>query len=113
MGTKLVDMSPGNTWADIRYGESGTVIRYAGGKGKPARAHEIEARRLNALQYFNILDDAKHLVNEVVVEYRRHASGLFPLFTEIDHDAKRFYILNAGFKRTGQYIDNEGKVHQG
>jgi Domain of unknown function (DUF4157) len=112
MGTKLVDMSAGNTGDDIRYGESGTLIRYAGGKGKAARAHEIEARRLNALQYFNILDDSKHLVNEVVVEYRRHASGLFPLFTEIDRDAKRFYILDSSFKQTGEYIDNKGEVHK-
>lgn len=112
MGTKLVDMSAGNTGDDIRYGESGTLIRYAGGKGKAARAHEIEARRLNALQYFNILDDSKHLVNEVVVEYRRHASGLFPLFTEMDRDAKRFYILDSSFKKTGEYIDNKGEVQK-
>lgn len=109
MGTKYVDKSAGNLGTDIRYGESGTLIRYSGGTGKPAREHEIEARRTNALQCTDILVDSKHLVNEVVIEYRKHASGKFPLFTEIDHAQKRFYILDpATFVRTGKYIDNDG-----
>ena len=109
MGTKYVDKSPGNKGTDIRYGESGTIIRYSGGTGKAAREHEIEARRTNALRYTDILADNKHLVNEVVIEYRKHASGRFPLFTEIDHAQKRFYILDpTTFVRTGKYIDNKG-----
>ncbi len=109
MGTKYVDKSPDNLGTDIRYGETGTLIRYAGGTGKPAREHELEARRTNALEYTKILDDSKKLVNEVVVEYRKHASGRFPLFTEIDHKNKRFYILDpTTFQRTGKYIDNSG-----
>jgi Domain of unknown function (DUF4157) len=112
MGTKYVDKSVGNVGTDIRYGESGTLIRYPGGTGKPARAHELEARRTTALEYTKILGDPKKLVNEVVVEYRKHASGRFPLFTHIDHKDKRFYILDPkkNFERTGQYIDDQGKV---
>ena len=110
MGTKYVDMSAGNEGKDIHYGESGTIIRYAGGFGMPARQHEIEARRTNALRYTDILKDHKTKANEVVVEYRKHASGKFPLFTELDHREKRFYILDpaADFRRTGKYIDNDG-----
>ena len=109
MATKLVDMSAQNDGSDIRYGESGSVVRYKGGEEKLARLHEIEARRLNALQYFNIFDDVKQMRNEVVVEYRKHASDEFPLFTEIDHTNKRFYVLDSKtFVRTGAYIDNLG-----
>ncbi len=112
MGTKCVDKSEGNQGNAVRYGESGTVIRYKGGTGKPARSHEIEARRENALQYRSILDDPKATVNEVVVEYRNHAGGKFPLFTEIDHQKKQFHILDSTtFKRTGKYIDNKGVEH--
>ncbi len=110
MGTKYVDMSAGNAGTDIHYGESGTIIRYAGGSGMPARKHEIEARRTNALRYTDILKANKTRANEVVLEYRKHASDKFPLFTELDHDTKRFYILDPvdGFRRTGKYIDNDG-----
>jgi hypothetical protein len=112
MGTKYVDKSQGNLGTDVHYGETGTVIRYKGGKGMPARSHEIEARRTNALQYTGILDDEKKVVNEVVVEYRKHASGKFPLFTEIDHKNKQFHILDpSSFQRTGRYIDNQGREH--
>ncbi len=112
MGTKYVDFSPGNTGTDIRYGESGTLIRHAAGTGKAARSHELEERRLNALMYWRILKDSKQLVNEVVVEYRQHASGLFPLFAKVDHNQKRFYILKkSNFEPTKAYIDNEGTVH--
>ena len=112
MGTKYVDMSAGNAGTDIRYGESGTLIRYPGGIGKAARKHELEARKLNALQYPEILKDPKKVVNEVVVEYRKHASGMFPLFTEIDHNSKCFYILDPKTfaKKQGAYIDNQGNV---
>lgn len=114
MGTKYVDKSPANLGTDIHYGKTGTVIRYKGGTGKAARSHEIEARRRNALHYTDILDDPKKLVNEVVVEYRKHASGKFPLFTEIDHKTKQFHILDSStFRRTGRYIDNQGMEHGG
>jgi hypothetical protein len=110
MGTKYVDFSSGNAGTDIRYGDTGTIIRYAGGTGKAARKHELEWRRTNALQYTEILEDLKQVVNEVVVEYRKHASGKFPLFTQIDHDAKCFHILDPiTFRRTGKYIDTNGE----
>jgi hypothetical protein len=92
----------------------GTIWRYAGQRAaEPTRPYELEARRTNALQYTSaLMRDPKKLVNEIVVEYRKHAAGKFPVFTRIDHTRKRFYILDPAknFAETGEYIDNDGTV---
>jgi hypothetical protein len=49
--------------------------------------------------------------NEIVMAYRAHESGKFPLFTRWDAAESRFWILNEDGSDSAAYITNKGEQH--
>jgi hypothetical protein len=101
-GSGFVNVGTG--WKDgqrkYRYGLG--LIPVEGKEGKTGIA-EMERRRALALEYRTMLGKMKPMPestsvnpthNELVVAYRQHASGCFPLFTEYEKDQNCWKVVD-------------------
>jgi hypothetical protein len=77
----------------VRYGHSGLIRRRD--REVPVDEIDIATRRTNALQHNVILGTGVgEVVNEVVMVYREHASGLFPVFAKWNQLRSWFTVLD-------------------
>lgn len=110
MGTRYVDTRPGSEGeGDFQYGLTGTVIRSRGDRARKVNEADLAERAKGALAYRDVATANITKVNEVVMAYRLHESGLFPMFAAWDEDAGIFLELKADLSPTGMSITNDGR----
>jgi hypothetical protein len=114
MHTTLFDVSASaDQPPKIRYGVTGRAQR-KGEDETMATETDLAARKTNALEHSVILKDgAVQKVNEIVLAYRSHDSGLFPLFARWNADDKQFDVIDPDkdWAPTGARISDAGVWH--
>jgi hypothetical protein len=110
MGTRYVDTKPGSAGeGSFKYGVTGTVIRTPGDRARKINPADMAARRKGALSYKAVATSAITRVNEVVMAYRKHESGLFPMFAKWNAKEGHFAVLRPDQSPTGNIITDKGE----
>jgi hypothetical protein len=110
MGTRYVDTAPASEGeGSFAYGLTGTVIRTKGDRARSINPADMAERRRGALSYTQVAVAGITKVNEIVMAYRNHESGLFPMYAAWDDNNKDFVELRADLTPTGRAISNTGR----
>ena len=110
MGTRYTDTSPGSaSTGKFEYGLTGTVIRKPRDRARAINAADRAARRKGALSYEAVATSAITRVNEIVMAYRHHASGIFPMYGRWNKEKSHFDVVTANQTPTGHIITNDGQ----
>jgi hypothetical protein len=111
MGTVYVDEAGSAApRGEFRYGVTGTVIRRPGDRARPVNAADLAERRKGALAYRSVATAGITKVNEVVMAYRQHTSGRFPMFARWNDAEGHFVVVRADLTPTGQILTNAGEL---
>jgi hypothetical protein len=119
MHTGFVSLTDKGDGKHYRYGYSGSFKDEQTGKIVRITAEERKSRFQNRLKYKSILGGIGY--NEIVVAYRHHNSGIFPLFvnwpatTKMDALTKgdaayQFPVISSDGVLTGQNLTNGGTL---
>jgi hypothetical protein len=114
MGTTFVDTTSGEGGeGSFAYGLTGTVIRKPGDRARKINEADLAARRKGALFYVQVATAGITTVNEIVMAYRRHESGIFPMYARWDKAKGHFVVVRANKEPTGMIITNDGHYRKG